>query len=296
MKLEGVITALVTPFRSGQVDYESFARLLTHQLEAQVDGFVINGTTGESPTLSWREVEKLFALARDQVKGKVPLLLGTGSNSTAKTVEMTALAGALKADAALVVTPYYNKPPQRGLVAHFQKVADSSPVPIVLYNVPGRTVAALSIPTVEELASHPRIMGLKEASGDLQFLAELRQQVPEDFVLLSGDDPTCVEFCRRGGRGVISVISHIIPTELKQLVGRAMSGDDGAVQDYARFAALNRLIYLEANPIPVKMALALMEVIESAELRLPLIELAEEHRAPLEQELIRLKKRKERKW
>lgn len=215
--LEGVITALVTPFHRGEVDERSFRRLLQSQLNDGVDGFVVNGTTAESPCLRFGEIERLFEIAREESDGEVLLLLGTGSNCTRRTIEMTQAAVRWGADAALVVTPYYNKPPQRGLVEHFKAIADACNIPIVLYNVPSRTITALSVETVAELAKHPRIAGIKEASGDMKALEQIMEVVPDDFALLSGDDGTCVEFCRRGGHGVIAVASHLIAVE----IGRA---------------------------------------------------------------------------
>ncbi len=290
MKFEGVITALITPFSQGAVDYTSLESLVQNQLDQGVDGFVINGTTAESPTLSETEIEKIFGIAKSIVGGKVPLILGTGSNSTAKTVESTIKAGRLGADAVLVVTPYYNKPPQRGLIAHFRAVADASPIPVILYNVPGRTITSIDPETVGELAHHPRIVGLKEATGDLELFKKIKAVVPKDFSLLSGDDPTCVEFCELGGAGVISVISHIIGAELKKFLKAARQQDHSAAKEYKAYAELNRLTYIEANPIPVKAAMYLMKIIRSPELRLPLVTMMTENMKLLEAELRRLGK------
>jgi 4-hydroxy-tetrahydrodipicolinate synthase len=290
VKLQGVITALITPFYRGEVDYAGFERLLESQLAAGVDGLVINGTTGESPTLTVSETEKLFTLAKTVVRGRVPLILGTGSNCTQGTIDMTVTAGRWGADAALVVTPYYNKPPQRGLAAHFKAVADAAKIPVVLYNVPGRTITAIEPDTIAELARHPNIAGIKEASGDLKQLQLIRERVPDDFILLSGDDGTCVEFCLRGGAGVISVVSHVIGPELKEFCRRARAGDAGAVKDFAHYKELIRLLYVEANPIPVKAAMFLMKVIQAPEMRLPLVALGRENMDKLAAELTRLGK------
>lgn len=290
MNLHGVITALITPFQNGEVDYISFESLLRDQMNQEVDGLVITGTTGESPTLSVVEVEKLFLTARKVVGQKIPLIVGTGSNSTAKTIEMTVQAGRWGADAALVVTPYYNKPPQRGLLAHFRAVADASHIPVILYNVPGRTITSIAPETVAELAKHNRIRGLKDATGDLNLFESIKKLVPKEFVLLSGDDPTCVEFCARGGAGVISVISHVIGAELKRLIAAARRGGGAAHEEYQAYKELNRLIYIESNPIPVKAAVYLMKLIASPEMRLPLVALGEDNMKPLEAELKRLGK------
>ncbi|MGE0762907.1 MAG: 4-hydroxy-tetrahydrodipicolinate synthase [Bdellovibrionales bacterium] len=286
--LDGVITALVTPFYKGEVDDRSFKRLLFNQLNDGVDGVVVSGTTGESPTLRYNEIEKLFMMAKTEAGGKVPVLLGTGSNCTRHTIEMTQAAGRWGADAALVATPYYNKPPQRGLLAHFTAVAEASQIPIVLYDVPGRTITSIAVETVIALAKHPRIVGIKEASGDLKRLDQIKANVAADFTLLSGDDDTCVEFCRRGGQGVISVVSHLMVPELKEFLRRARGQDPKAEQDFKKYQALLRAIYAESNPIPIKAALYLKGLIDSMEMRLPLVALAEEHLTNLKDEMQKL--------
>lgn len=275
-KFGGVITALATPFRQGAIDENSFIQLLRRQIAEGIDGLVVNGTTGESPTLLPAEVKRLFEITRNEVGGRVPLIVGTGSNSTADTVEFTREAAAWKPDAVLVVVPYYNRPPQRGLVRHFSAVADASPVPVILYNVPGRTVAALEPTTIAELSRHQNILGIKEATGNMEILDEMRTTVRKDFVLLSGDDLSSVEFCARGGHGVISVSSHIIGAEMKESIERAQMGNKGAVVDYVnKFKEFMKHLYVEANPIPVKAALHWMGVFASMELRPPLVALDE---------------------
>jgi 4-hydroxy-tetrahydrodipicolinate synthase len=275
MLFKGLFTALATPFKDNKIDLLSFERLISRQLSAGVDGFVINGTTGESPTVDIVEAEALYRMARKLIGRERPLLLGTGSNSTASTIKATQWAKDLGADAALIVTPYYNKPPQRGLIDHFTAVADNVDLPIVLYNVPSRTIARLEVETILKLSSHPRIVGLKEASGDIEILKRLKSGVPKDFSLLSGDDDTCVRFCAEGGHGVISVTSHLIPDEMKRILESA--GRLGLVADkeYRRFANLNRLLFIEANPIPLKAALKYLGIFTSGELRLPLVEMDE---------------------
>ena len=275
-QLGGVITALVTPFNKGELDLASLRRLVRHQLEQGVQGFVINGTTGESPTLKWSEVETLFETVRTEVAGQVPLILGTGSNCTATSVEKTRRAAELKADAALVVVPYYNKPPQRGLEQHFTAVAHAASIPVVLYNVPGRTIANLEPATAGRLSRVDGIVGIKDATGDMGVLESLRSAARPGFVLLSGDDGSCVDFCARGGQGVIAVASHVIGREMVEAVTQARSGKAGVAEAYqAEFASLMRWLYCEANPIPVKMALHWMGLLTSAELRLPMIALDE---------------------
>ncbi len=274
-EFQNVSTALITPFYRGEVDEESFRRLLHQQLEAGIRGFVINGTTAESPALTNEEVKRLFEIARTEAGTKASLILGCGTNSTATTIEKTRAAERLGADAALLVVPYYNRPPQRGLKEHFAKVAAGTKLPILIYNVPSRTACPIEPTTVKELSAVDNIVGIKEASGDLAVLRELQTISRRPFWLLSGDDATGVEFCHRGGHGIISVVSHVIPEELGDLVKKARRGDAGAVSSYSDYKDLLDWLYIESNPIPVKWALKEMGVIRSAELRLPLVTLSE---------------------
>lgn len=259
-KIHGAITALVTPFRGGQVDYTSLEKLVRFQLAKGIEGFVVHGTTGESPCVTANEKVKIFEFIKKLVPSNFPLIVGTGTNSTADTIQNTQEAQAWGADAALVVVPYYNKPPQRGLVDHFTAVAKSSELPILLYNVPSRTVAGLQLETILSLSANPKIIGIKEATGDLKLAAAIRAGARKDFLLLSGDDATYEGFRKVGGDGIISVGSHILPAEFVR----------GQIEKF--LPAINAL-YLEANPIPVKKALQLMGIIETAELRLPMVEM-----------------------
>jgi 4-hydroxy-tetrahydrodipicolinate synthase len=267
-KLRTTITALVTPFLKDKIDYESLEKLIRQQIKGGVGGFVINGTTAESPTLEWPEVESIFKFTRAIVGNNYPLIIGTGSNSTSKTVFDTKKAKELGADAALVVVPYYNKPPQRGLVAHFKAVAEQSNFPIILYNVPGRTITALSLDSIIELAKVPYIIGMKEASGNIEFAKEISLKCGPDFILLSGDDGTYIDFLKNGGHGVISVASHIIPEQFAAWLKNSEQADD-----FSKYKDLINALFIEANPIPVKKALQIMKIINSAELRLPLSEM-----------------------
>ena len=283
-KLSGVITALVTPFRDGEVDKKSFIRLVRQQLDSGVDGLVINGTTGESPTLKVNEVKQLVEWAKLEVARKVPIIIGAGLNSTEKTVELVKELSPCEADYFLTVVPYYNRPPQRGLVAHFTKIADAASAPVILYNVPTRTVAKLELATVVELSKHMNICGIKEATGDLDLFRQLKAALPSEFSLLSGDDATCVDFINEGGDGVISVFSHIICSELKLAIKNKESGVA------KKYSDLLRCVYVEANPIPVKMAMYWMKVIDSPELRLPLVELDQKYHEEFKKCLRDLKK------
>ncbi len=272
-RIDGVITALATPFnKSGEVCRKSFKRLLKDQLDQGVSGVVINGTTAESPTLDPNEVKMLFGLAKAEIAGAIPIIVGTGSNSTAATCEFSKKVSGWKPDALLVVVPYYNKPPQRGLVAHFNAVAKASKVPLILYNVPGRTITSLEPVTISELAKNKNIIGIKEATGNMEFLAQVQKVVPKDFILLSGDDGSCVDFCARGGHGVISVSSHVIGKEMKQHI------ENRSVSEYAvKYAEFMKYLYIEANPIPLKAAVHWMGIFSTPAMRLPLATLDERY-------------------
>lgn len=282
----GTFTALITPFRDGEIDFKSFDRLLRQQLDGGVDGFVINGTTAESPTLTNREKVELFKHARDFCGRDVPLVMGTGSNSTEDTVAATRQAQELGADAALVVVPYYNKPPQRGLFRHFKQTAESAQIPVILYNVPGRTITSLATDTVKNLSAISNIVGIKEASGKIDFAKEIIAACGKDFVMLSGDDGTYVDFLAAGGHGVISVATHVIPKQMVQWKKWVEAGEtETARTDIKKYAHLIDLLFIEANPIPVKKALQLMGIMPSAELRLPLCEMDELLAESLKQEM-----------
>ncbi len=276
----GVFTALITPFKNGAIDWVSLKRLLRAQLEGGVDGLVICGTTAESPTLSDSEKAELFKFVKAEVAGGVPLVMGTGSNCTHATVKATQTAFEWGADAALVVVPYYNKPPQRGLFQHYQKVAECSALPVILYNVPSRTITKLELETIEELSRLPNVIGIKEATGDLEFGRRIVERC-DDFLLTSGDDGTFLDLIGVGARGVISVASNILPKQFSDWCGRARKGDSSVLESFQKFNELNSYLYVEANPIPVKMAAFLLGLIDSPELRLPLVTLSEPYKAEL---------------
>lgn len=270
----GIITALVTPFLRGQVDYDSLGKLVEWQLGEGVDGFVVHGTTGESPTVEGEERKKIYSFIRERTGKNFPLIVGTGTNSTASTITLSKEAQDWGADALLVVVPYYNKPPQQGLFEHFSSVASSVSVPTILYNVPGRTVTSLETSTIKKLREHPRIVGIKEASGNLQFAKDIRAACGDKFILLSGDDGTADDFQKQGGQGVISVTSHLIPKAMKKL-------------ETGKYKDLVEACFIEANPIPVKMALHWMKIIASPEVRLPLIEMSAEGKNQLNAAMIK---------
>ena len=286
---QGIITALATPFIQGELDYTSFKKLLQFQVAQGVDGFVVNGTTAESPCLVQAEVEKIFKWTKEEAETK-PVILGVGGNCTKKTMENIKTAERLKADAVLVVVPYYNKPPQRGMVKHFKILADGSSLPVILYNVPTRTGVGLSLKSILELSQHSNIIAIKEASGDLNLGRQIAEQ--SDFILLSGDDETCFDLCSLGAQGVISVASHIIGKEMKDLLQKMKqeSGDknkkESILHKYKEeYIELLKNIYCESNPIGIKMALKLLGVFSSAELRSPLVSMAEEESKKLKESL-----------
>lgn len=286
---KGTFTALITPFKKEKIDYASLDRLMKQQLDGGVTGFVVNGTTAESPTLESGEVAELFKHVRKFCGPDVPLIVGTGSNSTAKTIEDSKKAEALGADAILVVVPYYNKPPQRGLYEHFKAVASSVKIPTILYNVPGRTITSLEPATIASLAKVPGVIGIKEASGKINLAEEIIKGCGKDFVMLSGDDGTYVEFLGAGGHGVISVASHVIPKQMAHWRQWVLEGKiDQARGDINKYMDLINLLFVEANPIPVKKALQIMGIIDSASLRLPMVELSPEHTEVLKTEMKRV--------
>lgn len=276
---KGTYTALVTPFLNGKVDFKSLEKLVKHQLANNIDGFIVNGTTGESPTVNAYEMKEIFQCVKSLVSANFPLIIGTGTNSTETTIENTKVAKNLGAEAALVVVPYYNKPPQQGLFEHFKKVAEESEFSIILYNVPGRTVTALAEDTISKLSKVKGIIGIKEASGDLEFHKKIKQITPSNFLHLSGDDETAPRYAQLGGDGVISVVSHVFPREFSQVIQDGLAGKP--VESFNKYINLTRALFAQANPIPVKSALHMMGIIASDELRLPLCQQTDEQKNQL---------------
>lgn len=271
---KGVISALLTPFNQGKIDFVSLEKLIQYQIENEINGFVVNGTTAESPTLHWSEVESIYKTARNASDNKLPIIVGTGTNSTEHTIELTKKACALGADAVLVVVPYYNKPPQRGLVQHFNQVAEASSVPVILYNVPGRTVTSLSEESIIELSKNKKIIGIKEASGDMTFNQKLSRSLPPEFLKLSGDDGTYFSSLKIGGQGIISVMSNIIPAACVKWTKLAYDKRWSELEsDFAKHLPLIKGMYVESNPITSKWMLYKMGIFKSPEMRLPLSEL-----------------------
>ena len=275
----GVHTALVTPFRNNQLDEAAYIKLIERQIEAGIHGIVPAGTTGESPTLTHDEHYRVIELAVKTAAKKTLVIAGTGSNSTAKAVEMTQTAEKMGADAALLVAPYYNRPSPEGLYQHFKAVAETVKIPILLYNVPGRCGVDISVSVVQRLAADcPNIVAIKEACGKVERAHELRAALPHEFQILSGDDALTLPFLKAGGVGIISVASNLIPLEIVKLVSLFESGQlRGAEELHQRLTPLFRDLFIECNPVPIKTALATRGMIEEA-FRLPLVSLTKEHR------------------
>jgi len=272
---KGSIPALVTPMgEDGSIDFGAWEKLLDFHLAAGTDGVVVGGTTGESPVLDRGEIEELVRRAKAQVGGRIPVIAGSGTNSTAGSVALSRAAEAAGADALLVVTPYYNKPTQEGLFQHFSAVADAVGIPLILYNVPGRTACDMLADTVARLSQHPRIVGVKEATGDIaRGVAILRQSRP-GFLLLSGDDPTAAELIRIGARGVISVTANVAARAMHELCAAGLAGRHGeAMAINERLIPLHKALFVESNPIPVKWAVHRLGLIGPA-IRLPLTPLS----------------------
>src|SRR5580692_1507090 len=274
----GSMVAIVTPMTAdGGLDWPAWDRLLDFHAFEGTDGIVVAGTTGESPALTADEIEELTRRAVARCRGKLKVIVGAGSHSTAGTVARTRVLSRLGVDAVMLVTPYYNKPPQEGLYRHFSAAADASAVPVILYNVPSRTAVDLLPSTIARLARHPRIVAIKEATGSLSRAREIVSTCPAEFVLLSGDDATAVELMGAGARGVISVTANVAPRRTHEACEAALAGDLVAARTIdASLQALHKDLFVEANPIPVKWAVARMGIIGNA-IRLPLVELASAH-------------------
>lgn len=280
----GSATALVTPFSDDGVNLKTLDKLLDYQLEGKTDALVVCGTTGEPSTMDISEEAVVIARTTDRVNGAIPVIVGAGSNDTRFAIRSAKQAKSLGADALLLVTPYYNKTSQEGLIRHFNAVADSTDLPIILYNIPGRTGLNLAPKTLKELAKHPNIVGLKEASGNIEQIAEVACTCPE-IALYSGNDDHVIPLLALNGKGVISVVSNLLPQKMHDLVALWMAGDlDGARKLQYEMFPLIKSLFLEVNPIPVKTALCDMGF-ECGKLRLPLIEIQEKNHIILREEM-----------
>lgn len=272
----GSYVAIVTPFKNGKIDEKAFAKLIEMHAKAGTDGIVPCGTTGESPTLTVEEHEGLIALTVKLVNKRMKVMAGTGSNSTAEAIEYSQAAEKAGADGCLIVNPYYNKPTQKGLLEHFKAVAASVKIPIVVYNIMGRTGVNVSTPVMAELSKIKNITGVKEASGDLSQMSEVIKACGPDFDVLSGDDALTLPLLSVGGHGVISVAANIIPKDVKAMITAFNSGDIKKAQAmHHKMFPLVKAMFVETNPIPVKAAMAIMGLIDD-EIRLPMTKLSAE--------------------
>jgi 4-hydroxy-tetrahydrodipicolinate synthase len=276
--ITGSIVAIVTPMHEdGALDFPRLRALIDWHVSEGTDAIVIVGTTGESPTVDWDEHCELIRVAVEHAAGRIPVIAGTGANSTAEAIELTEYAKKVGASAGLSVVPYYNKPTQEGLYRHFRKIAESVDLPLILYNVPGRTVADLANDTALRLARLPGVIGIKDATGNIERACELIKRAPEGFAIYSGDDASAVALILLGGQGTISVTANVAPRLVHEMCAAALAGD--AVRARAihlKLLGLHRNLFVEANPIPVKWAVAQMGLIEPG-IRLPLTPLSAEH-------------------
>ena len=270
-KFKGAYVAIVTPFTDGKVDEQELINLIEFQIAGGTHGIVPCGTTGESATMSHTEHHRVVELTIQTVAGRVPVVAGTGSNSTSESIELTRQAKTAGADGALLITPYYNKPSQEGLYQHFKTVAEAVDIPIILYNVPGRTSVNMLPETVARCAQIKNIVGIKEATGDLNQISEVIRLCPPGFIVFSGDDFTCMPTVTIGGAGVISVVSNVAPAEMAQMMDAALAGDYAkARQLHYKLFPLIKAMFFDTNPVPAKTALALMGKIKAATPRQPL--------------------------
>lgn len=277
----GAATALITPMRNGEVDYISLGRLIDFQIDGGIDALVICGTTGESATLSDEEHRSILEFALERAGGRVPLIAGTGSNDTAHAISTSRFASMLGYDGLLVVTPYYNKATERGLIKSFSSIADAVCCPIILYNVPSRTGCNITMQVYRELADHENIIAVKEASGSISAIAELISQCGDRLDIYSGNDDQTLPMLALGAKGVISVVSNLIPHEVSSLCRKWFDGDIKECRRlHEKYLRLMKIMFCEVNPIPVKTSLSLMGLC-SSEMRLPMCEIGEENRERL---------------
>ena len=278
---KGIATALITPFRDGQVDYEAMGRLIDWQIESGINALVICGTSGEGPTLTDAEHRECIRFAVERAAGRVPIIAGTGSNDTAYAISLTKYACEVGADAMLVVTPYYNKATQSGLVASFNAIADASTKPLIVYNVPSRTGCGIKPETYARMAEHTNIAAIKEANGDISSVVATRALVGDRLDIYSGNDDQIVPILSMGGMGCISVLSNVLPRETVEICDRFFAGDvAGAAALQCKYLPLINALFCEVNPIPVKAAMAAIGFCENS-LRLPLTPMEDAHRQVL---------------
>jgi 4-hydroxy-tetrahydrodipicolinate synthase len=285
-RIKGSLTALITPMKGGRVDEDAFRRLVQWQIAEGTHGLIAVGTTGESPTLSHDEHMRVVEICVDTAARRVPVIAGAGSNSTLEAIALTRHAKQAGADAVLSVAPYYNKPTQEGIYRHFMAIADAVEIPIVLYDVPGRTIVEIGVETLARLAKHPNIVGIKDATGNLARSSRNRISVPKEFIRLSGDDGTALGFMAHGGRGCISVTSNVAPRASAEFQQACLAGDFPralGIQD--RLITLHEALFCEASPAPTKFAASLLGLCEE-EVRSPIIPLSAQGRETVRQAMV----------
>ncbi len=276
---KGSIVALITPFKNNRLDEDCYISLIHHHLKNGTSGLVPAGTTGESPTLNHKEHERVIQLCVEESKGKIPVIAGTGSNSTEEAISLTKYAEKIGADAALVVTPYYNKPTQEGLYQHFKAINDKTSIPIIIYNIPPRSIVDMSVDTMSRLFELKNIIGVKDATGDLGRVDEQRKKMGPDFIQLSGEDGTALEFNLRGGVGCISVTANVAPKLCSEFQEASTAKNNSnllakAKQINDKLMPLHKSLFVESSPSPVKYAASLLNL-SSDEVRLPLVKVEE---------------------
>lgn len=282
---EGSCVALITPFKDNKIDYDKLHELIDFHIANGTDALLVAGTTGEASTLSDEEHRALLTDAGKYINGRIPYIAGTGSNDTAYSIGLTKHAQDNGADAVLIINPYYNKSTQKGIYEHIKTIAESTELPIIIYNVPSRTGANITPDTVVALSEIDNIVGIKEASGNISQISEISRRTPEDFIVYSGNDDQALPVIAVGGKGVISVTANIAPKEVHEMAMAAVNGDyDKARELQFALDPLNNALFLETNPIPVKKAMELMKI-DTGEMRLPLVEMSEGPAKVLEQEL-----------
>ena len=289
---KGSNVALVTPFKDNKLDAETYIKLINFHLENGTNGLVPAGTTGESPTLSHAEHEKVIELCINETKGKIPVIAGTGSNSTEEAVALTKHAEKAGADGVLVVTPYYNKPTQEGLYQHYKTINDNTNLPIIIYNIPGRCVIDMSVDTMARLFELKNIAGVKDATGDLNRLDQTIKKLGPKFIQLTGEDGLAFEFNKRGGVGVISVTANIAPKLCSDMQKFSKSNSDNEMKEAERIDALlqpvHKALFIESNPSPVKYAAKLLGLCDDA-VRLPLVKIMDQTKTEVKKSLVSAK-------
>jgi 4-hydroxy-tetrahydrodipicolinate synthase len=277
-----IATAMVTPFdNKGNVDFAKTTQLVNYLIENGTDSLVVAGTTGESPTLTTEEKLALFRHVVDVVDGRVPVIAGTGSNNTRASIELTKKAEQIGVDAVMIVAPYYNKPNQEGIYQHYKAIAESTSLPVMVYNIPGRAVVNISVETIVRLSEIPNIVAVKDASGNLDAMTEIIAKTRDDFMLYSGDDGLTLPVLAIGGKGVVSVASHIIGNEMKEMIEAFMSGDNKkAATIHQQLLPIMKALFAAPSPVPVKTALQL-KGLDVGSVRLPLVPLTEQERLQL---------------